>query len=222
VARPGKAKQTAFDELDRPCAASEIKTKFMPHVREALEALPDASFGSVERAAVALAESQGGEIPAGHGAALVHHFCRRHKLLEDFKVPVEYKFALIELALLAGIANRWIDSSLTLTTSASYQRCIRQAVQLPESPHIEREQLRSVLAVALDSEDSTVKVFRSIASALVWCGYFSADRSMMTDEDIAQLFSEDRPSFIKFRQEALRWLPKLLKCLCLPPVGRTS
>jgi hypothetical protein len=165
------------------------------------------------------AHDANGEVPTGHGAALVLHFQRRSQQLELIKRPIECRFALIELALSASLANGWTRSPMTLTTKQAHRSCIDHVVQLPPSPDIELEGWRRVLRVVLHSEDSTSEVIRNIACALVWCGYFSLERAMITDEHLARVFETARTEFVRFRVEALRWLPWLLEFSLQPSAG---
>lgn len=193
----------------------------MPAARMALGHLPDACRASISRAAIALAESHDGrEIPAGYGAALVRHFGKRSQQLDAIKQPIECRFGLVELAVLGGISGRWANGGLLLTTVKSHRTCILQAVQQPAIEQVDRERWRRVLEVMLTSLDSTADVLRNLACALVWCGYVSMDPSPATDEHIGQIFDADRTEAVRFRQEALRWLPWLLKfSLSSPPGG---
>ena len=229
--RLAKATQTALDELDWPCTLNEINERFIPNARVALGHLPYACFDSVARVATALAKSDGnGEIPVGYGAACVRHFSKRNEQLDGvLGVSVEQRFALIELTALASIAGRWAHSLEPRVTGASHKECVRQVAQVAESPYIEREQWRTVVAFLLESPSSTPIFFRNVAYALVWCGLFSPARSegststAVTDEQLAQqLFRADRAAFVRFRQEALRWLPKLLEISIQPRAGRAS
>lgn len=212
VPRLAKSRQTAFDELDRPCAVADIESRFVPHVRVALGAVSDACCASIARTATALAENHDRrEIPTGHGAALVRHFKKRSRQLEPIKHPVECCFALVELAVLGGISGGWADSRLSLTTMKSHKTCIQQVAKQGPTEQIEREQWRRVVELMLSSPDHTADVFRNLACALVWCGYVSPDQSPATDDHLGQLFGAKREEFVRFRQEALRWLPWLLK-----------
>lgn len=194
----------------------------MPNVYAALGTLPRACGDSVEHVAVALAESTSNrEIPTGYGATLVRHFRRRSKQLESIVgLQAEYRFALIELTLLASISGGWEGSSRQCVTVAGHREYVRQVAQVTRTTHIEREQWRRVIALLLDSPDTSSILLRRLARALVWCGYFSTDMSAMSDEHIAQhFFGVDRTEFAHHRQEALRWLPAILKGLILPPAG---
>jgi hypothetical protein len=231
VVRLAKATQTALDELDWPCTVNEINDRFIPNARIALGHLPCACFASIARVATALAKSDSnGEIPMGYGAACVRHFYKRNEQLDGvLGVSVERRFALIELTSLASIAGRWARSSELRVTGASHKECLRQAAQVVESTCIEREQWRSVIDFLLESPSSTPIIFRNVAYALVWCGLFSPARpegsasTAVTDEQLAQqLFRADRAAFVRFRQEALRWLPKLLEFSIQPRTGRAS
>lgn len=228
MARLAKATQTALDRLDWPCTAGEINDHFIPNARVALGHLPGPCFDSIARVATLLAEIDGnGEIPTGYGAACVRHFCKRSEQLDGMlKVSIEHRFALIELTSLASIASRWSHSSGPRVTQASHKECLRQVARVGKTTHIEREQWRAVIAFLLESPSSTPIVFRNVAYALVWCGLFSPASSeesvsiTMTDEQLAhQLFHADRAGFVRFRQEALRWLPKLLEISIQPSMG---
>jgi hypothetical protein len=228
VARLAKATQTALDKLDWPCNVSEIDDRFMPNARVALGHLPGPCFDSIARVATSLARSDSnGEIPTGYGAACVRHFYKRSEQLDSvLKVSIERRFALIELTSLASIAGRWAHSPGPRITQASHKECLRHVGQVAETTHIEREQWRAVIAFLLESPSSTPIVFRNVAYALVWCGLFSPARSeesastAVTDEQLAQqLFRADRAGFVRFRQEALRWLPKLLEISIQPWAG---
>lgn len=220
VPRLAKSRQTAFDELDRPCAVADIESRFVPNVRVALGGVSDACCASIARTATALAENHGRrEIPTGHGAALVRHFKKRSRQLEPIKHPVECCFALVELAVLGGISGGWADSRLSLTTVKSYKTCIQQVAQQRPTEQVEREQWRRVVEIMLNSPDYTADVLRNLACALVWCGYVSPDQSPATDDHLGQLFGAKREEFVRFRQEALRWLPWLLKFSLSSPAG---
>lgn len=210
--RLAKSKQTAFDELDRPCAVADIESRFVPHVRAALGDVSGACCASIARTATVLAENHDrGEIPTGHGAALVRHFKKRSRQLEPIKHPLEYCFALVELAVLGSISGGWADSHLSLTTMKSHRTCIQQVAQQRPTKPVEREQWRRVVETMLNSPDHTADVFRNLACALVWCGYVSPDQSPATDDYLGLFFGAKREEFVRFRQEALRWLPWLLK-----------
>ena len=71
----------------------------------------------------------------------------------------------------------------------------------------------------LNSPDHTAEVFRNLACALVWCGYVSLDQSPATDDHLGLFFGAKREEFVRFRQEALRWLPWLLKFSLSTPAG---
>jgi hypothetical protein len=220
VPRLAKSRQTAFDKLDRPCAVADIESRFVPHVRVALGDVSDACCASIARTATALGENHDRrEIPTGHGAALVRHFKKRSRQLEPIKHPVEYCFALVELATLGCISGGWADSPLSLTTVKSHKTCIQQVAQQRATEQIEREQWRRVVEIMLNSPDHTADVFRSLACALVWCGYVSPGQCPATDDHLGQFFGAKREEFVRFRQEALRWLPWLLKFSLTSPAG---
>jgi hypothetical protein len=231
VARLAKATQTALDELDWPCAASEINARFMRNARVALGELPGACFDSIARVAPALASSDSNsEIPTGYGAACVRHFHKRSEQLESvLRVSIEHRFALIELTALAGLAGRWGDSSAPRVTQASHKECLKHVAQITETSHVAREQWRAVITFLLQSPSSTPTVFRNVSYALVWCGLFSPAKfeegasAVATDEQLAlQLFRADRAGFVRSRLEALRWLPKLLEISIQPREGGAS
>ena len=224
--RWAKAAETALDELDRPCAATDIAHSFMPHVRTALGTLPYACCESVAQAAVALAESHNDRaIPAGYGRAFVRHFRKRSEQLESIAtLRVEHRFALIELTLLATIASGWVGSSLPRLYCAAnhkeYVRHVALAGQATQARRVELVQWQRVVSFLLNSPNCSLFVIRNLAYAFVWCGYFSPDKSRMTDKHIAQqLFATDREGFIRPRQEALRLLSNLLEYSLQPLTG---
>jgi hypothetical protein len=69
------------------------------------------------------AHDENGELPIGYGAALVRHFYRRSQQLAPIKRSIECRFALVELALSASLANGWMKSPLTLTTKDDASGC---------------------------------------------------------------------------------------------------
>jgi hypothetical protein len=188
---------------------------FIPTARIALGDLPSLCFDSVEHVILALARSEGnGHLPTGYGAACVRHFGKRSEQLERISnrgVPVEYRFALIELTSITSIVNRWSAPRASRTAQASYKEYLRQTAQLEQIPPMQSEQWRRVLEFVLDSINCTPIILRNIAYALVWCGYFSPDK-LVTDEQLAEeFFSEDRAEFNRFRQDGLRLLSMLLE-----------
>lgn len=214
MARLAKKTQTAFDELDWSYTAGEIKDRFVRAARGALGHLPGPCFDSIARVAVALAETDHNrEIPTGYGAACVRHFTRRSEQLEPIlKVTIERRYALIELTTLASIAGRWASLTRPRVTLASYRECVLEVTGLADATHPEREQWRAVFAFLLTSPCLTPAVLRNVAYALVWCGYFSPERSVVTDEALArQVFRAGREPFVRFRQEALRLASLLLE-----------
>lgn len=213
--------RTALKELDWPCPADEIEGPFMRRVAVVLGGSPPPCLGSIARVASAIAHSNADRtIPRGYGGACVRHFIRRSEQLETIlRVSIESRFALIELTSLASIAGQWTEWRQPRVSVASHRECLSDVVQLANEPCLERERWRAVVAVLLDSPSSSAIVLRNVAQALVWCGYFSPDRSA-TDEQLAmQVFREDRATFVRSRLEALRWLPKLVEISLLPAAG---
>jgi hypothetical protein len=220
---PGaKATQTMLDVLDRSYAAADIESVFMPNVRKVLDPLPEACGHSIAHAAQVFAESnRRREIPEGYGRPFVRHFSKRSVQLESIVgLSIEYRFALIELTLMANIASRWTDSSVRrVNSAASHKEYVRQVAQAAPAVRIEPEQWRRVVTFLLASSSSSVYVIRNLAYALVWCGYFSPDGSRTTDKHVAQQLFVDRAEFVRFRQEALRLLSSLLEFSLLPSAG---
>jgi hypothetical protein len=225
--RVAKATQKALDELDWPCAASEISSRFMQKVRAALGALPGLCFDSVERVATALAtNNHKAEIPTGYGAACVRHFSKRNGQLETvLRGSVESRFALIEVSSLASIAGQW-GASPPRVTSASHKECLSQVARLPCAHAGESERWRAVIQFLRDREDAGPGFLRNIACALVWCGYFSpVEResgvsSAASDAWIAQhFFGIPRASFVRSRIEVLHWLPQLREIMVQSSTG---
>ena len=225
MARLAKATQRALDELDRSCSADDIHDWFIPRAREVLGNLPCLCFDSLERVVLALAKSQGNdELPTGYGSPCVRHFDKRSEQLGRIsnKISMEHRFALIELTSLASIANRWSDSRQPRVAQASHKGYLRHTTEPEDTFQVTTEQWRAVLKFVLNDECSTPAIFRNVAYALVWCGYFSPD-SFATDEQLAgQFFGEDRAEFNRFRQDGLRLLTMLLKLSIHSSVGGVS
>src|SRR4051794_1420216 len=100
--------QEALDQLDLPYARRDLERLFRPKVRTALDHLitgaPDACLEAIMDVATEVANS-GGELPPGTGSGLVLHFHLRSKqiwqLVGDAVMPVETRFAFIQMAVLA-------------------------------------------------------------------------------------------------------------------------
>jgi hypothetical protein len=213
VARPARTIQMALKELDSPCALDDLESWFARRARIVLPALPEACIASVLRVVTAVARKhEDGTLPVGQGVACLRHFVRRSEQLATIhSVSDERRFALIELTSLASLAGGWAEGPWPRRTVATYKECLHHVTQLSEPTSVERERWRIVVNFLLGDESSGPIVMRNVSYALVWCGCFSADKTM-TDEQLAlQYFDTDRETFVRGRLEALRWLPKLFE-----------
>jgi hypothetical protein len=223
VARLAKMTQTALDHLDRPYAVRDIGQHFMPQARTALDGLhgglPEICVASVERVVIEQARASG-TLPMGYGSCCVRHFAKRVEQLEGvvgrISLSIESRFALIEVALLAGITGRWNEPPRLRTTAGSQRCCLEDAARLPTTAYVEQERWRAVIVFILGSTSTTATLIRNIACALVWCGCVSP-LQCMTDEQLAGQFRLDRAAFVRGRTEALRLL-----CMLLELSGRPS
>lgn len=211
-----KAAQTALNELDCPHPLEEIKGRFMENARVALGQLPAQCFDSVERVATALAASNhNGEIPTGYGATCVRHFAKRSGQLERaLNGSVESRFGLIEAASAASIAGRWGLS--VRVTPASYKECLGDVAELGGASTYEATRWRSTVKYLLDRPRPAIAILRQVACTLVWCGYFAPAEherrvsSALSDAWIARrFFRMDRAPFVRYRTDALHWLPHI-------------
>lgn len=212
VPRPAKTTQTALDELDKPCPVSSIDEHFMPRAQIVLGRISGACYDSIAHVALALAGGKG-EIPTGNGAACVRHFSKRSKQLKQAaQIPVDQRFALIELAMLAGISGRWTEPAPIRRTLAKYKEVSGVVATLNDTHGANLEHWRRLVKFHWDSPRTSASTFRNIAYALVWCGYFAPHEREITDKRLAtEWFGTKREEFVNKRVEALRTLANLLE-----------
>jgi hypothetical protein len=213
--------QEVLDQLDFPCARKDLERVFRPQVRDAIahhvKDAPDSCIEAIMDVAdyIARAGDPGGEpgggkkLPQGIGGWLVAHFLIRSsqiaELVGETVMPIEARFALIQLAVLAFLRHAWLEQAPFEGSVASHRARLREVALPPTRSSPESDAWINILTLFL-SRPHIIALLRNIVYAFVWAGFVMPGRTRIPDLVIAKFLDEGREQFNRFKQEGLRFL----------------
>jgi hypothetical protein len=184
----------AVDRLNERYPLGEITRSFVSHVSAALQELekspdiPAPCVDSVVRIALALVARSSGVLQGNHGGQYLLHVWRRSDALSRLlggALPVEERFALIELATLVCIERSWVGlpPPKFAPLHEPWWMLLNAVVETVMVGDNQTKRWQEIIARLRKAPVEGAP--QNVACALAWCGMVDIERGELVDEDFA-------------------------------------